>query len=152
MSIHVTEIRIAELGQAIAFAQPMGCQTAPDNVNHALSLIAREDHQIIGIVLCTSPRGQSPVLDVYVDPNQRKGELTRLLVDKSLLKLQVRGVNKFKIRSQDGEDLQAFYHQTDWLRDDEPETAPPLQEEPKNSATETQTDNEPAPEPNNEAA
>ncbi len=92
-----------------------------DNV---LSLVAREEGQLVGVILCRRDGIQGHLHNVTVAPSHKTTDLDKALIDKALGKLNARGSNKTRIKLPTGPEHAPFWDVVKWSNIEELDADP----------------------------
>ena len=114
MAIDIREIRVHEVDGAVAFAKEHGCDTPADAVIAALSLLAADGEQTVGVLLAvTGEEGGHEMKIALADPANQT--LSKTLLDTALLKMRSRHINTSRIRfAGSDDDASALWAATNW--------------------------------------
>jgi hypothetical protein len=97
VAVKVSELRIDEAGQAVAFVAGLGGAVDVGTVIPALSLIARDGEQIIGAILSSTHAPSRHRLDLTLANESADLALAQRLLSKAMMKLQSKGMKVFEI-------------------------------------------------------
>ena len=101
MAVQIAEIRSHQRDDALAFARQHQAEVDPSRLRLSLSVIARDEKDIVGTVLCMDHGREGCELGVCV-ADTGDTDLGRHLVDKALMKLQSTGAHRCRISTPGG--------------------------------------------------
>jgi ribosomal protein S18 acetylase RimI-like enzyme len=124
MAVQISEVRLTELPQVMSFwagitgATPdqEAAKLLAESIRRQpdLSLCARDQDQLIGVLLCRHDGRRGYIHYLALAPHVRNTELARQLVDKSLAKLQAHGANTCRIRLGNAHDSARLFDAARW--------------------------------------
>ena len=120
MPIKFCEIRISELQETIAFAHGLGSTAEQSQVQHQLSLAAREDGQTQAVALCLKDKFGRFSVELSIGEPPVHADLLRQLTDGVLRKVQSAGIGITRVRSLIQGQETLLWSQTNWLNNIDP--------------------------------
>ncbi|QQE10297.1 hypothetical protein JD969_12380 [Planctomycetota bacterium] len=115
MPVTISEIRLTEIDEAIAFAGQYGCTIERQYVRHKLSLLIRHDEDIVGLAVCAGIEGL-PHTKLYICSNSElANEEIQNITDKAMMKLHAAQLCKFEIKLYGSIKDKTFWPQNNWL-------------------------------------
>ena len=111
----ISALAFNDIDEAVAFAAKHKVALQRGTVLHPLSTTLRDaEHQLAALAACVRGRGLGHVLWLVMAAHRDDPALTRLLVDKSLLKLASQGLTRFAIRTPEPEADHRFWVEARW--------------------------------------
>ena len=115
MPVDMSEVRLTEVEEVLAFAREQGCVVESSYLRHTLSLIARVDDEIAAVAVCAGITGL-PHTKLYICSNSAIDDAdVQLLTDKVMMKLHAEKLSKFEIRLFGNVEGKSFWPKSNWL-------------------------------------
>lgn len=97
MAVHVRELRLEDVDAAVALARGASASTGEPRVAHQRSLTAHNGDDLLGVALCeVSGHQRTTTLRIAVRDGA-DAAVTRLLLDKALLKARAHGASRVRV-------------------------------------------------------
>lgn len=126
MAYQFREIRMHDIADALAFADELGLSIKPAELCHNLSLLVKQDGEIVAAGLCTQPQPGRYALRIALSPGDpdTTDALAHDLADRALSKMQSKGIGALRVTSAVAEQEATLWEQTNWLERIEPVLPP----------------------------
>ena len=126
MPVELSELRPNDYDEIIVLWKRTDNRTLDDDTlaslhsgshpfNSVLSLVAREQGEMIGAILCEMRGSEGCLHHMAIRQTHLDTGLSKLLVDKALLKLNARGIHRCRIRLAQGTQPKPFWDATRWV-------------------------------------
>ena len=115
MSVTYREIRIGELGDALAFAKGLGVQVERAEVCHELSLTVREDDETVGCAFCVGDGAGRYHVELALNEQAVQLALGKPIADTILRKMQAQGVGATRLHLSNQDASDRLWDASNWL-------------------------------------